>query len=31
VTPYIACTLVGVGLLIQFLSHLIKFARKKTA
>lgn len=31
VTPYIACTLVGVGLLIQFLSHLIKFSRKKTA
>ena len=29
ITPYIACTLVGAGLLIQFLSHLIKFSKKK--
>jgi hypothetical protein len=30
-TPYIACALVGAGLLIQFLSHLITFSRKKAA
>jgi hypothetical protein len=30
-TPYIACSLVGLGLLYQFLSHLIAFARKRTA
>lgn len=30
-TPYIACTLVGVGLLVQFLSHLIAFGKKRTA
>ncbi len=28
-TPYIACILVSVGLAIQFLSHLIGFARKR--
>jgi hypothetical protein len=28
-TPYIACALVSAGLLVQFLSHLVKFARKK--
>jgi hypothetical protein len=30
-TPYVACTLVGAGLVIQFMSHLIKFARKRSA
>ncbi|HEV8542895.1 MAG TPA: cytochrome c biogenesis protein ResB [Verrucomicrobiae bacterium] len=30
-TPYIACALVGAGLVIQFMSHLIKFARKRSA
>lgn len=29
-TPYIACTLVGGGLLIQFLSHLISFGKKRS-
>ena len=29
VTPYFACALVVIGLLIQFLSHLMKFARKR--
>ena len=28
-TPYIACILVGTGLLVQFLGHLIGFARKR--
>lgn len=28
-TPYLACTLVGVGLLTQFLQHLIGFVRKR--
>lgn len=28
-TPYIACALVSAGLLVQFLSHLVKFSRKK--
>lgn len=28
-TPYIACTLVAAGLLIQFLSHLLAFSKKK--
>lgn len=27
--PYIACTVVALGLLIQFLSHLMKFLRKR--
>ena len=27
-TPYIACIMVGAGLLIQFLSHLVGFAKK---
>ena len=32
VTPYVSCTLVGLGLLTQFLMHLIGFRRKnKTA
>lgn len=30
-TPYIACVLVGAGLLVQFLSHLSSFARKRSA
>jgi hypothetical protein len=30
-TPYIACILVTLGLLVQFLSHLIGFARKRSA
>lgn len=29
-TPYISCTLVGVGLLVQFLSHLIGFAKRRS-
>src|SRR5204862_249195 len=28
-TPYVACVMVGSGLLIQFLSHLIGFAKKR--
>jgi hypothetical protein len=31
ITPYVACTLVGAGLLYQFLSHLVAFAKKRTA
>ena len=27
-TPYVSCVLVGLGLMIQFLSHLIKFGRR---
>jgi hypothetical protein len=30
-TPYIACAMVGAGLLIQFLSHLVSFTRKRSA
>jgi hypothetical protein len=30
-TPYVACVMVGVGLIVQFLSHLIGFAKKRTA
>lgn len=30
-TPYFSCVLVGAGLLVQFLSHLAGFARKRTA
>ena len=29
-TPYIACSLVGLGLVIQFLSHLVSFAKKRS-
>ena len=29
-TPYVACVLVGVGLSWQFLSHLLKFLKKRT-
>jgi hypothetical protein len=28
-TPYLACVIVGLGLIIQFMSHLIGFARKR--
>jgi hypothetical protein len=28
ITPYLACTLVGVGLLTQFLMHLVSFGKK---
>jgi hypothetical protein len=28
-TPYVACSLVALGMLVQFLSHLIGFARKR--
>jgi hypothetical protein len=31
ITPYVACLMVGAGLLVQFLSHLIKFSRKRAA
>jgi hypothetical protein len=30
-TPYLACLMVGSGLLIQFLSHLVAFAKKRSA
>lgn len=29
-TPYFSCALVGLGLVVQFLSHLISFARKSS-
>ncbi len=29
-TPYISCTLVGIGLITQFLTHLIGFVRKRS-
>ncbi|MBC8003391.1 MAG: cytochrome c biogenesis protein ResB [Opitutaceae bacterium] len=29
-TPYISCTVMSVGLIIQFLSHLIKFGRRNS-
>ena len=28
-TPYLACVLVGLGLLVQFLTHLIRHATKR--
>ena len=28
-TPYLSCVLVGVGLLVQFLTHLIPFLKRK--
>ena len=31
VTPYISCAMVGAGMLIQFLTHLIGFTRKRKA
>lgn len=31
ITPYVACALVAAGLIVQFLSHLIAFSRKKRA
>jgi cytochrome c biogenesis protein ResB len=30
-TPYLACFIVALGLIIQFLSHLVGFAEKRTA
>jgi hypothetical protein len=30
-TPYIACLMVSLGLLVQFLSHLVGFAKKRSA
>jgi hypothetical protein len=30
-TPYVACVMVAGGLVIQFLSHLVGFAKKRTA
>ncbi len=30
-TPYISCALVGVGLIIQFLSHLVPFLKRRLA
>ncbi len=29
VTPYVACSMVGLGLVVQFMSHLIGFAKKR--
>jgi hypothetical protein len=29
VTPYLACTLVALGLVVQFLTHLFGFAKKQ--
>ncbi len=29
ITPYVACSMVGLGLLYQFLSHLVAFAKKR--
>jgi hypothetical protein len=29
ITPYVACSLVAAGLIVQFLTHLIGFARKR--
>ncbi len=28
-TPYVACTLIGAGMVVQFLTHLSGFARKR--
>lgn len=30
-TPYLACVMVGLGLAVQFLIHLVEFARKRAA
>jgi len=30
-TPYLSCGLVGFGLVVQFMSHLVVFARRRTA
>jgi cytochrome c biogenesis protein ResB len=29
ITPYVACTLVALGLIVQFLTHLLAFAKKR--
>jgi hypothetical protein len=31
VTPYISCAMVGMGMLIQFLTHLFSFNKKRKA
>lgn len=30
VTPYVACSLMGIGMVVQFLTHLYRFARKRS-
>lgn len=30
-TPYLSCTLISVGLVVQFLMHLVSFAKRKVA
>ena len=30
-TPYLSCCLVGLGLAVQFMSHLISFAKRRAA
>ncbi len=30
-TPYVSCVLVGLGLIVQFMSHLVPFVRRRTA
>jgi hypothetical protein len=30
-TPYVSCTLVGLGLVVQFMSHLVSFLKIRTA
>jgi hypothetical protein len=30
-TPYLSCTLVGLGLTLQFLTHLLGFVKRKNA
>ncbi|MBA4148388.1 MAG: ResB protein required for cytochrome C biosynthesis [Verrucomicrobia bacterium] len=29
ITPYVSCTLVGVGMIVQFLMHLVAFGRRR--
>ncbi|HAM71587.1 MAG TPA: ResB protein required for cytochrome C biosynthesis [Verrucomicrobiales bacterium] len=31
ITPYVACVLVGLGLVVQFLTHLVGFIQRKTS
>jgi hypothetical protein len=28
ITPYVSCTLVGLGLIVQFLMHLVDFGKR---
>jgi hypothetical protein len=30
-TPYLSCTLISLGLIVQFLSHLVKFVKRRIA